>query len=430
MALVLRLTALSYAVGHAGARWFQAGSDAGDWAPMTPTTEPTSLNPEGWVPKITPAPGRPSSDFELRRRDNDTATICGFPVDDLSGPAITCNGGAYCKLDHLSKVVGCCAETLNPLFCTVPTTCLESTRSAQWSGDSLTTYCSNRDRPHCVTYSYDANFWEDLYGASFIGCAAEAASGTIAATSASDWVPDNSTTSTEPPATSTSTGGGRTITVTVSNPGGGASSTVEPSSSSVGSGSKNVGAIVGGVVGGVAGLALIVAAILFFLYRRKKRSQESGLPLGRKLPPSENDVYPHEPIPGSQYPSTFYGEAPPGMAQTSDQPIMGYPPHGYGTTNTMFASEPNHSSEAPAYFAPRVAPPKRQDEAVSPIEPSPVSPVSPAENYNTMVSALTNPSPPLQPLQPAVHHHHQSEYSQYSPPPPQQYQSYHPYPGT
>jgi hypothetical protein len=203
-------------------------------------------------------------------------------------------------------------------------------------------------------------------------------------------------------------------------------------------------------VGGIAGLALIIGAILFFLHRRKKQASDPN-PLGlrRKMPPSDHDVYRNE-VPVSPYASTFFGEAPPGMAQTTDQPIMRYPPNTYGTANAMFALSHDNSNEAPSYFTPGAPVSKAQDE-VSPIEPSPVSPVSPAENYNTMVSALSNNSPPLQPLQPAVHHHQQrqqqtqqsqvqqlqqpqqfrhSGYAQFSPPPPEQYQSYQPYPGT
>ncbi|KAI0490648.1 hypothetical protein F4859DRAFT_15613 [Xylaria cf. heliscus] len=427
MAPALRLTALSYLVAHANARWFQTGSNAGDWAPVTPTSQPAASSPDEWIPKTTSAPERRPFDWELRRRDDSSPTVCGYSVGDLDGPAVTCDSGEFCRLDKVLGIVGCCTAT-NPRGCIVPTTCLESSKSAQWSGDPLTTYCSDSSRPHCVTHSYDANFYDPLYGAYFIGCAARAASGDIVVSS----VPGSGADSTNPLSTFTTTDGVRTTTVTVSVPGGGggSSSTGSPSSSGSSS-SRNVGAIAGGVVGGVAGLALIVTAIFLFLYRRRRRLQASDpLALGRKMPPSDHDIYPNEPIPGSQYPSTFYGEAPPGMAQTLDQPIIGYPPNPYGMQNTIYTAGNNASAEVPAYHPPRAVPSKPQDDTVSPIEESPVSPVSPAENYNTMVSALSNQSPPLQPLQPAVHRQHTSEYAQYSPPPPEQYQSYHPYPGT
>ncbi|KAI1312783.1 hypothetical protein F5Y03DRAFT_339148 [Xylaria venustula] len=456
MALALRLTTLSYVVAHANALWFQTGSNAGDWAPVTPTAEAPTLRSGQWIPKTTSAPDRRPFDWELRRRDDGMSAVCGYSVDDLDGPAVTCDSGESCGLDSDLRIVGCCTAT-NPRGCIVPTTCLESSRSAQWSGDPLTAYCSDADRPHCVTHSYvNASFYDPLYGAYFIGCASKAASGDIVA----------SLVSTTSQSTFTTTNGIITATVTITIPGNNGSSTAVPSGSSKSPNSTNVGAIAGGVVGGVAGLTLIVAAILFFIYRRKKRAKDSNpLALGRKMPPSDHDTMYHhnEPMPGSQYPSTFYGEAPPGMAQTSDQPVLSYPPNAYGVQNTIYDVGNDHSDEVPAYFAPRAAPSKPQDEDVSPLEESPVSPVSPADNYNTMVSALSNHSPPLQPLQPAIHHqqavhqqathhqtnahyqsavhqhpghqnptvhHQQSEYAQYSPPPPEQYQSYRPYPGT
>ncbi|KAI1422143.1 hypothetical protein F5Y12DRAFT_645949 [Xylaria sp. FL1777] len=429
MALVLRLTTLSYVVAHANARRFQMGSDAGDWAPVTPTVQSSTLRPDELVPKTTSAPDRPPFDWELRRRDDGTSATCGYSVDNLDGPAVTCDSGEVCGLDRGFSIVGCCTAT-NPRSCTVPTTCLESSMSAQWSGDPRTTYCSDSDRPHCVTHSYDASFSDPLYGAYFIGCAAKAASGDIVASlvSGSD---TSSSTSSQP--VFTTTVGIITTTITVSPPGSNASSTVVPAGSDGSFGSTHAAAIAGGVVGGVAGLALIVAAIFFFLHRRKRQSKGSDpLALGRKMPPSDHDMMYHhdEPIPGSQYPSTFYGEAPPGMAQVSDQPVLSYPPNAYGIQNAIYNVGNDNSDEVPAYFAPRGVPPKPQDEAVSPLEDSSVSPVSPADNYNTMVSALSNNSPPLQPLQPAVHHHQQSQYALYSPPPPAQYQSYQPYPGT
>ncbi|KAI0120139.1 hypothetical protein GGR51DRAFT_12097 [Nemania sp. FL0031] len=430
MALALRLTALSYVVAHANARWFQTGANAGEWAPVTPTAERVTSSPGDWLPKTTSAPDRPPLDWELRRRDDDTSTICGYSVGNLDGPPITCDGGGYCNLDRDLSIVGCCTET-NPRACNVPTTCLEFSQSSQWSGDPLTTYCSESNRPHCVTHSYDANFFDLLSGAIFIGCAARAASGEIVASSVN--VTDiTSSTRSLSTSTFTTTNGVVTTTITVQAP---SSSSTSFPGSSVSSNGRNIGAIVGGVVGGVAGLALIAAALGVFLYRRKKKSQDPNtlanpLAFGRKMPPSDHDMYPNEPIiPGSQYPSTFYGEAPPGMVQASDQPVVGYPPHAYGFQNTIYAPGINQSTEAPAYHASRIVPSKPQDDAVSPLEESPVSPVSPAENYNTMVSALTNQSPPLQPLQPAVHRP-QSEYAQFSPPPPEHYHSYQPYPGT
>ncbi|KAI0198491.1 hypothetical protein F4808DRAFT_259567 [Astrocystis sublimbata] len=449
MALALRLTILSCVVAHTKARAFQAAINAGDWTPpATPAGGHATSGPDGWVPKTTPAPVKRPLDWGLGRRDDSSPTICGYSADNLNGPAITCESGEFCRLNKDFGIVGCCTAT-NPRGCIVPTTCLESSNSAQWSGDPLTTYCGDSHRPHCVTHSYEANFYDPLYEAYFVGCASRAATGDIVASLGAQGDASSSTSL----STFTTTDGVRTTTVTVSFPGNDGSATAVPPGAIRSHSSRNVGAIVGGTIGGVAGLALIIAAIFFFLHRRKRRSEASGPdPLGRKMPPSDHDIYYHEAIPGSQYPSTFYGEAPPGMAQMSDQPVMGYPPDPYGMQNPTYPAEthantgiqntsiPNtgaaqntgmHNASIPAHCSTQAMPSKPQDELVSPIEDSPVSPVSPAENYNTMVSALSNPSPPLQPLQPAVYRpHQQSEYAQYSPPPPDHWRSYHPYPGT
>ncbi|KAI1438533.1 hypothetical protein GGR50DRAFT_691064 [Xylaria sp. CBS 124048] len=420
MALALRLTALSYVVAHANARWFHTSSDSGNWTPVTPTAGPETLRSEPrWAPKITAAPDRQLVDWGLRGRDDKgLSTICGYEVgagNPLSSP-VTCGGGELCGLNSRLGIVGCCTG-VNPRSCVVPTTCLESSESAQWTGDSLTTYCGDPDRPHCVTHSYEANFYDPLYGAYFVGCAARAGNGDIVAT----LTQESNTGATEPLSSPT-----------------GANGTSGPSGSFA---SMHAGAIAGGVVGGVAGLAFIAAAVFFFLHRRKKKtrpqiSNQFPLPLalGRKMPPSEHDAYQNEAVPGSQYPSTFYGEAPPGMAQMSEQPVTGYPPNAFGvpTTTYIIGNDNNRSVEASAYGGLPAAPPIVHGDNVSPIDDnsvSPVSPVSPGDHYNTMVSALSNQSPPLQPLQPAVHRP-QLTYAQYNPPPPTQYHSYHPYPGT
>ncbi|KAJ3579976.1 hypothetical protein NPX13_g589 [Xylaria arbuscula] len=378
------------------------GSNAGDWAPVTPTVGVSStLRHDELVSRTTSAPERRPLDRELRRRDEATSTICGYSADNLDG---------------MSKPAG--------QFFTAQLSLAVAGSSAGWTALLAS---SDSDRPICVTHSYDANWSDPLYGAYFIGCAAKSATGGIIASLAPGSDPTTLSQS-----TFTSTDGVITTTVTVNVSGGNGSPTATPSGTTR---SLNVGAIAGGVVGGVAGLALIAAAIFFLLHRRKKRPEISNpLGLGRTMPSSDKDMYHHnDPIPGSQYPSTFYGEAPPGMAQTSDQPISTYPPNAYGVQDAIYDVGTNNSAEVPAYFAPQGASSKPRDEDVSPLEESPVSPVSPADNYNTMVSALSNHSPPLQPLSPAVHHYHQqqqSQYAQFSPPPPAQYQTYRPYPGT
>ncbi|KAI1822896.1 hypothetical protein F4861DRAFT_540511 [Xylaria intraflava] len=433
MALALRLTALSYVVAHANARWFHTDPDSGDRTPVTPTAKPTTLSSEQlWAPKITAPPDEQPIDWDLRRRDDGADTICGYEVgagNPLSSP-VTCGSGEICGLDRRLGIVGCCTGT-NPRGCVVPTTCLESSQSTQWTGDALTTYCGDPARPHCVTHSYEANFYDPLYGAYFIGCAAQFATGDIVASPITESNPG-----TTGSLSASASASGRVTTSATGYLGNNTSPTTGPSGSGGSFASMHAGEIAGGVVGGVAGLALIAAAIFFCLRRRKKQSQNSNtftLPpaLGRKMPPNDHDMYQNEAIPGSQYPSTFYGETPPGMAQMSDQPMTGYPPNAYAIPNPTYiiGNDNNRNVEAPVYVPPRVAPSKAHDETVSPIDDSPVSPVSPADHYNTMVSALSNQTPPLQPLQPAVHRP-QPTYAQYSPPPPVQYQSYRPYPGT
>ncbi|KAI2643532.1 hypothetical protein GGS21DRAFT_21498 [Xylaria nigripes] len=434
MALALRLTALSYVVAHANARWFHTSPGSGDWAAVTPTSEPAALNSEQlWTSKTTAAPDRPLVEGKLRlRRDDGLSSICGYYVGTNipRSSSITCASDEFCGLDRRLGIVGCCTGS-NPRSCAVPTACLDSSKSAQWTGDPLTTYCGDPDRPHCVTHSYEANFYDPLYGAYFVGCAAHAVSGDIVASTISN---DEGSTESQP--TSTSTNGIVTTTVTISILGSNLSSPAGSSGSGASTGSAHTGAIAGGIVGGVAGLALLIFAVFFFIKRRKNRPRDPGrlsLPpaLGRKMPPSDHDMYQNEAIPGSQYPSTFYGEAPPGMAQMSEQPVPGHSQNAYGAPNTTYiiGNDNNCGAEAPAYAAPRTVPPKVHDELVSPIEPSPVSPASSGENYNTMISALSNPSPPLQPLQSAVNLQ-QPAYAHYNPSHPAQYQSYHPYPGT
>ncbi|KAI1489069.1 hypothetical protein F5X96DRAFT_642433 [Biscogniauxia mediterranea] len=395
MTSLLRLTLLSFAVGFVDGRRFQRGEGPGNWGlpKQTVAADTTAFNPLARTPKPTPAPELRLLHLDPRQADSSRDSTCGFPVDDPSRPAASCQDSGYCVFNRWELVVGCCTLS-NSQNCVVPTTCLESTRSSIWSGDPGTTYCSDPDRPHCVTYTYDANFYDVLNGAVFIGCAESGGSGVIAATT----LPDSAT--------------GRPSTTTSST----SSSTSAVSGNS--SGSTNVGAIVGGVIGGVAGLALIVAAIVFCLRHRKRRMRNQDPPEDRGLGPFPSP-YGNEP-PGS-YPSTFFGEAPPGMAQTTDQVFMVYPQPTYEPPTAAFTRE-DRSSGDPTFFSPGLV--KQGDHVVSPIEPSPVSPISHQgsdANYNTMVSALTiTPPPPQQP----------SQYSQFSPPPPEQYRAYRPYPGT
>ncbi|KAI0471646.1 hypothetical protein GGR56DRAFT_83160 [Xylariaceae sp. FL0804] len=446
MASALRLAALSCALGRVHGRWIENmdGAGAANWGPATQTAANTAgQNPLAWTPRPTAAPVGPH-DLDLFRRDGSRQSTCGFPAQDLSSPAVTCPSPSYCQFDPQALVVGCCTAA-DPADCKLPTTCLDSTQATDFTGGASTLVCSDSALPQCVTFAYSVGFFTDaLYGASFVGCATQGGSEIIGTTPASGWNPpgqastssSTSTSSTSQPVPTSVV----TLTVTASSQPSSTPSTVATGSSSGGSTSKHTGAIVGGVVGGVAGLGLIIAAIFFLIRRRKKTTTDNGGPpmTGRGDSVPINAMYANAP-PGSQYASTFYGEAPPGMAQTTDQPYMGYNTDGYGTSTAIFAQQ-RHSDDAPSFMSPEqpvqqqqqpVQQPvhavyavhsKQNDELeVPPANASPVSPVSHDDDYNTMVSALTVPTPPPE---------RQSEYNQYSPPPPQQYEAYRPYPGT
>ncbi|KAI5917311.1 hypothetical protein F4810DRAFT_718008 [Camillea tinctor] len=449
MMSLLGLTLLSFAIGFVDGRWFQRGEGPENWGlpKQTAVDTTTAFNPLARTPKPTPAPELRLLHLDPRQADSDSDTrdsTCGFAVDDPSRPAASCPDSGYCVFNRWELVVGCCTLS-NSQSCVVPTTCLESTRSSStWTGDPGTLYCSDPNRPHCVTYAYDANFYEVLNGASFIGCAASGGTGVIAATTLPGWVSpgDNTTVSdstsgsaTGQPGTSTSSASSSTaVSGTVPPSGSSSSSPADPDplpSAGNTSRSTNVGAIAGGVIGGIAGLALIIAAIIFCLRYRKRRAQTPDPPADRGGLGNFPSPYGHEP-PGS-YPSTFFGEVPPGMAQTTDQVFMAYPQSVYEPPAAAFSREDRSSGE-PTFFSPGLV--KPEDHVVSPIEPSPVSPISQQgsdANYNTMVSALTiTPPPPQQPQysQFSPPPPQQPQYSQFSPPPPEQYMAYRPYPGT
>jgi len=98
-----------------------------------------------------------------------------------------------------------------------------------------------------------------------------------------------------------------------------ASSSSSSTSSSTGAGSisnaapshhTNVGAIAGGVVGGVLGLGLIIAAVLFFLNKRKRRTRRAAPTLASSdMSMRTYDTQQNPPLTGKLYnpddPSTF-----------------------------------------------------------------------------------------------------------------------------
>ncbi|KAI4862121.1 hypothetical protein F4820DRAFT_35819 [Hypoxylon rubiginosum] len=432
MTSVLRLATLSYAIALVDASFllFWSDRDVGNWGPATQTAGLTEIDPVGWTPKPTAPPGAKPLDFDLRRRQQTTAasaSTCGFPADNISAPAITCSNGEYCLAMQWQSVAGCCSEA-ERRDCRVPTTCIESTRSQSTQPDSRTLVCDDPARPRCVTYLYEANFFEYLNGFSFLACGSdgEAASSTIGTTPPPGWL---SATGSEPSTSGPSTTGSEptnAVTITVF-PGTSSSTSTGPVATepvNVSPGTSRTGAIVGGTVGGVAGLALIIAAIFFFLrYRRRRgagaKEVEGSPPYPRRSYPAAS-VYPSG-LPEPQYNSDFYGELPPQMAQSSTQHMTGYPP----PTNYESSYEPNyepvavpreiHRPTRPSTFVPG-SPKPNEDDIVSPITPG--DQLNPADDPATY-TWISNPTPPPQ-----------SEYSPYSPPPPPQFQSYRPYPGT
>ncbi|KAI0376651.1 hypothetical protein F5Y04DRAFT_200014 [Hypomontagnella monticulosa] len=426
MTSALRLATLSTAIACANASLlFWSGHHAGNWGPAKDTVGPAELDPVGWTPKPTAPPGAKPFDFELRRRQQTTtitaAATCGFPVDNKSAPAITCDAGAYCFEVAADAAAGCCTEQ-NRRDCKVPTTCLETRRQASQT-DSGTLFCDDPSRPRCVTYLYDANFFENFNGVSFLACGEEAGSSKIATSPPVGWTPTTAvatsaqSTSSSASSSSTNTDPTNVVTVTVT-PSVGPSSSTAPSVVDTGnSGTNRVGVIVGGTIGGVAGVALIIAALFFLLRRRRKAGTEpkpfEGSPPYTGANFAATNVYPGG-LPEPMYNSDFYGEIPPAMTQASStQRMTGYPlPQNYDPV--IVPREPQPRAR-PTTFVPG-EPKPNEDDIVSPITPG--DGLNPADDPTTY-TWISNPTPPPQ-----------SEYSQFSPPPPPHFQSYRPYPGT
>ncbi|KAH9904796.1 hypothetical protein F4778DRAFT_779974 [Xylariomycetidae sp. FL2044] len=434
--VLLRLATLSFAIAPVSARWLR-GSDHVDenWAPAKETGRSSglaaadSLDPfAARAPNPTPAPTPPSSissiwsPIDLRRRQEseqfvgNASQTCGYPVDFSSLPPFVCEGQETCTLNRHNGIVGCCDATTG---CRIPTACVESTQTEDaFPGDPSTITCTDPARPSCLTYVYDVPFFENLSKASILQCAEEGGVATILTTPPPGSNLTSSSSSSSASSTPSTTNSLSTSSASSTGSGMGASST--PTSGADGSGSggtKNIGAIVGGTLGGVAGAALLAAAILFCLRRRKRNQfQEPPLKSYEPEPDPRSSVYPSAP-PDSHFHSTFYGEVPQEMGQQAPEHnyLTGYAQPGAAGTATL--ARDNGSSLAPSSFL-AITPHHEDDhDFVSPITPTSNAHLEdPDTAYNTMVSNLSSPP--------------QSHYNQYSPPPPQRYQSYQPYPGT
>ncbi|KAI1104906.1 hypothetical protein F4804DRAFT_331888 [Jackrogersella minutella] len=426
MTSALRLASLSYyAIASVNASllaWSGSRSDAGNWGPARHTdadAAAANINPVGtWTPKPTAPPRANPFDLELRRRQQTTTapeSTCGYPIGNLSDPAITCNEGSYCYENVSAGAAGCCNSKTHR-DCKVPTTCIE-TVPASYVPDSRTLLCNGLAFPHCVTYLYNATFFENFYGVSFLACGKEAVASTIATSPLPGWSPTSDIST--PPASSTDGGQSSPVTVTVF-PSSSPSSSTAPAASESHSSTSRTGAIAGGVIGGVAGLALIVAAIFLLLrYRRRKAAEGKEMEGSPPYPGRDygvSSVYPGG-LPEPQYHSDFYGELPPQMVQTSSaQHVTGYPPPVHTNYDPGIIPRDAHPQGRPTTTFVQVSPKPNDDDIVSPITPGDA--LNPADDPATY-TWISNPTPPPQ-----------SEYSQFSPPPPAHFQSYRPYLGT
>ncbi|KAI1391537.1 uncharacterized protein F4822DRAFT_397032 [Hypoxylon trugodes] len=416
---------------HAGRNEINSNAEdggIGNWGPADISIGVAGIDPEGWTPKPTAPPGAKPYDLELRRRQRTTATptttiattaittsastdTCGYPLDNLSEPVVSCTGSNYCYANARYGAAGCCSSA-NRRDCIVPTTCIESQPTAT---NARTLACTDATAPRCMTYLYAANFGEFLDGFSFLACGTSAGSSSIAPPqSSATTTSDSSTTSSDATSSDTSTATSASPSSTSSTP------PIVAASTSSG---NRTGAIVGGVIGGVAGLALIAAAIILCLrYRKRKAAQANEVEKSPVYPDRDfgvASVYPGG-LPEPVYTSDFYGELPPSMLQ-SHYSVAGYPPP--QTNYEPVAIPPDIQRQRQSRYT-------NTTNMFSPVSPKPndddniVSPISPGDQLNpaddpASYTWISNPTPPPQ-----------SEYSQFSPPPPAHFNSYRPYPGT
>lgn len=88
----------------------------------------------------------------------------------------------------------------------------------------------------------------------------------------------------------------------------------------------NVGAIAGGVIGGVFILAGIIAALVFFLHRRKSRTIGEKLDLGGTDVPATPFVYDNPYHTRTNHPQTHSGAPQPYLGRSDAPPIYSSPP--------------------------------------------------------------------------------------------------------
>ncbi|KAH8664061.1 hypothetical protein BX600DRAFT_512130 [Xylariales sp. PMI_506] len=337
---ILRLSVFGCVLGVANAKWFKRSSEAENWVPARPTYDVADLDPAGWSPKPTAAPGANLAEMELRKRAG--TSTCGYYASYSSSAAIVCVNQASCVVNDGEQAMGCCTSA-NVADCLVATACIESSRASLYTASdlALTILCTSAAYPNCVTYSYDAA--DALYpGYSALGC------GVVEAVYSVEYYPPvlgsaktaSTTRTSSKTSTSTTTSSSHSASTASTT-----SSTSTPTPTPASSGTA-VGPIVGGVVGGVGGIALIAAAIFFFVrYSKRKKAADAPPPGPQTFPPN---TYP--PAPGGPP----MGQAPPQFA-----------PYGYAAVPVD-----NRESMAPSsYLGP--SPTKGQFDGRNPAHISP-----------------------------------------------------------
>ncbi|KAH8897943.1 hypothetical protein GQ53DRAFT_818195 [Thozetella sp. PMI_491] len=86
------------------------------------------------------------------KRQAGSGNTCGY-INGVGTPesAITCALGNNCYADNVNSFIGCCSAQ----HCTVQTSCIDSSNSAFYFGDSThTLYCSDSKLPACAVLAY------------------------------------------------------------------------------------------------------------------------------------------------------------------------------------------------------------------------------------------------------------------------------------
>jgi len=275
-----------------------SGSNALPW---TEAQQTHVYEEHPWSPRPTIVPTDPA---RLFKRDSVDPAICGW-IGGNSASAATCSFGSTCVHDTIHGVVGCCA-TSGPCTAGVYTSCIDM-NSNGWTPNSglqdngiytcsgtavcyKNTYAGGYYQYGCgesswattveTTYSgqpTDMLLQQVFTGIQFTPTTAPTTTSSSTSTSSSRTTTSSSsstTTSTSSSSSkSSSTSASSTLPTASKVPTNTGSSTPSASAAAI-SKKSNTGAVIGGVIGGVAGLAIIGAALFWFL--RRKQAQKQG----------------------------------------------------------------------------------------------------------------------------------------------------------